>query len=449
MKPVLSLIKPSKEELAAEIKFSKEVAQAIQKSSPPGCDVVITGSVAKRTFLRDGKDLDIFVLFNSSTPKSELEGEIKKIIARAYPSVGYQISYAEHPYVRFRLKGRVVDLVPAYRITKASELLSAVDRSVLHTKFVKSSLKEKQIDEVLLLKAFLKANSLYGAEIKVQGFSGYLCELLIIKFGSFKKLAQEASKWSKQIAKGNVNVKVKEKKKTSGKITGIFIDLKKYYKNKKDVALQFARFGDFVIIDPTDKNRNVAAAVSAENLSAFSILCKKYLKKPSANFFLRKPESFDERLAKLSKDPKLKLLLISLPRPDVVDDVLWGQLRKLIGQLESVLGEFKVKEIFADDRRHIIRIAVALGLDKLPPTELVKGPPLSMKEHVLSFKSSHARSKFSIKKKTIYATVKRKISTPKEAVMGFFKEFQKVKSHLSYQEEMIILEQPGKTLKKS
>ena len=96
----------------------------------------------------------------------------------------YEIRYAEHPYVHGIVKGVEVDVVPCYRLKDASRIKSAVDRTPFHHEWLKDRIKGKE-NEVRLLKGFLKANGLYGAEYKVRGFSGYLCELLIMFYGSF------------------------------------------------------------------------------------------------------------------------------------------------------------------------------------------------------------------------------------------------------------------------
>ena len=49
-------------------------------------------------------------------------------------------------------------------------------------------LKTNQEKEVRLLKRFMKMVGTYGSEFKVGGFSGYLCELMIIRYGSFLKV---------------------------------------------------------------------------------------------------------------------------------------------------------------------------------------------------------------------------------------------------------------------
>ncbi|MFH0885189.1 MAG: CCA tRNA nucleotidyltransferase [Candidatus Micrarchaeota archaeon] len=417
---VLPAIRPSAQELSRELGFAQMLVSHISDNAPKGCKVVLTGSVAKKTFLRDKRDIDIFVLFARSMPREALEPYIKDIMASSFPGIRYQLSYAEHPYARFHFEGRRIDLVPAYKITKAAERVSSVDRSVLHTDFVNSSLKKKQVDDVLLLKQFLRSNGIYGAEIKTEGFSGYLCELLTIKYGGFPALLRAAAKWK------------------PASPSGVFIDIKKYHKpsEAKDAVKRFG--SPFIVIDPTDKNRNVAAAVSETNLRLFISLCKAFLKKPSESLFFRKPATFEERTEKASRGKKL--ILLSMPRPDIVDDILWGQLHKMMGQLRAHLKEFEPKDIIADDSRHLVRLAIILGKDTLPKTMLVVGPPLEMKKHVVQFKKSHKKGKFIIKKKKIYAEVKRPVVKAEDAIHAFFHGFATTRSHLAYPEEMLILE---------
>ncbi|MDD5171872.1 MAG: CCA tRNA nucleotidyltransferase [Candidatus ainarchaeum sp.] len=425
---VLRVIKPSEDEAEYEEKLAQLLVSHVQNNVPEGCTAVLTGSMAKRTFLRDKKDIDIFVLFDRSVPRVKLEPSIRLVMASAFPTVGYQMSYAEHPYARFHFEGRRVDLVPAYRITDASQRVSAVDRSVLHTGFVLKNLKPAQTGDVLLLKQFLRANSMYGAEIKIAGFSGYLCELLIIYYGGFANLVRAAAKW-----KAPVYLEPAKRGKTKKQT-------KKSSERAKAAMKASERFGSlFVVVDPTDANRNVAAAVSEENLKNFISLCKRFVAKPSKQFFFRTPETFEEKAAKAGKGKKL--LLLSMPRPEIVDDILWGQLYKMTGQLERHLKDldFNPKGIMADDSRHLVRLAIILEKDKLPATMLVEGPPLEMKKHVEQFKKSHKKAKFSIKKKQLYATVKRPVTKAEDAIMQFFHEFSKTKSHLAYHEEMLIL----------
>lgn len=413
LKKVLDRIKPSAGERSEERKFANELVAKVAKAAPGSCEVVLTGSIAKGTYLRDSKDIDVFVLFPKKLPKKKLEKSIEQVVKRAFPGTGYQLSYAEHPYVRFHHEGRRIDLVPAYKIKKASERISAVDRSVLHTRYILRNMNAKQRDDVLLLKKLLKANGLYGAEIKIEGFSGYLCELLIHKYKSFNSLVSTVSRWKPPLV----------------------IDLKKFHKPKELKTLPERFNSHLVVIDPTDKKRNVAAAVSKENLKKFILLCQCFKRNPNKTFFFRTPKSFEQKMKYLST--KGHAFVITLPKPESVDDVLWGQLKKLMNQMQLRLEkdgfQLSVPGPVADDSAGKVRIGFSVSIDPLPKKLAVEGPYRQMEKHVQAFKRSHKGAKFIERGDRIYAITKRKIRTPKESVKAFFSELRKKnKSHLAY-----------------
>jgi tRNA nucleotidyltransferase (CCA-adding enzyme) len=408
--------------MRAEKKFSRDLAARIAKASPKRCEVILTGSIAKGTFLRDSKDIDIFVLFPRSEKKEHFEKIMVKIVKKAFPKTGYTLSYAEHPYVRFHIEGRKIDLVPAYKIGHADERISAVDRSVLHTEYILRNMSAKQKDDVLLLKKLLKANGLYGAEIKIEGAPGYLCELFILKYQSFSRLIGAVSKWSPPLV----------------------IDLAKHYSKKDAKTLREKFSSELVVVDPTDKNRNVAAALSSENLKKFILLCRYFKKNPNRNFFLRKPKMFEQKIKYLKT--KGHAYVITLPKPEIVDDVLWGQLKKLMHQLNCRLEkdgfECCVSGLVADDSNNIIRIGFAVYDNLLPKTIAIEGPMLEMGSHVSKFKKRHKGAKFIERSGRIFTITKRKIRTPEESVKEYFKELNKKgKSHLAYPLSRIKIKQ--------
>lgn len=412
---VLPIIQPSETEMQNEIQFANSLKDHIAENVSKDKTVVLSGSIAKKTFLKDKKDIDVFVLFDSTTPKETLENELKKIMENAFPSLKYQLSYAEHPYARFIFEGRRIDLVPAYRISDTAMRISAVDRSIFHTKYVNDTLNSTQIKDVLMLKAFLKSNGLYGAEIKIQGFSGYLCELLIIKFGSFSKLLTAASKWS----------------------DNVLIDLMKFY-SKKEFAQLHQKYGFFVCIDPVDKNRNVSAAVSFENFAKFVKISKEFLKSPHSDFFLKPPESFEQKISKKAK--KGTVYFVKIPRPNIVEDVLWGQIYKVSGQLLTYLKEFDPISIIPTDTEHLVIFGIILKKNKLSDKKLLIGPPLKMKKNVEEFMESHKEAIFSKKNGKLTATLIRKNTDPKNYIDQFFADLSKTKSFLAYSPEFIVIE---------
>ncbi len=406
LKEVLSLVAPSEEEVEEERQFAEKIVRKIKRACKR--EAVLVGSVAKGTFLKGKKDLDIFILFPPSFPKERFEEELKKIAKKVFPRCGYKLSYAEHPYLKLHYKGRSIDLVPAYKISSPSAKKSAVDRSVFHTRYVLQHLDKRKKGEVVLLKQFLKNHDLYGAEIRVKGFSGYLCELLIIHFKSFENLVKSASKWRPPV----------------------FIDFDEW---KRQEALSFFA-APLIVTDPVDRMRNVAAAVSEENLKRFIALCKKLLSHPSKQLFLSPPPSFYRTL----KRKRGKKYLIAFPKPDVAEDILWGQLHRLVDKLKEDLRGFEVEVI-----PHTTRGAVVLGViakkDTLSPTIVIKGPPLGMKDACRRFKKAH--KKVFSKNGFLFAEEKRSVRTLKGAIKRFFRNYKKMKSHLARYEELVVIKE--------
>ena len=99
----------------------------------------------------------------------------------------------------------------------------------------------------------------YGSELRTQGFSGYLTELLIIHYGSFENTVRAASSWK----------------------PGQEIDIMQHS--------EIEQRDSFVIVDPTDPKRNVAAALSLDNFCMFIDCCREFLKSPGLKFFFPAP----------------------------------------------------------------------------------------------------------------------------------------------------------------
>jgi len=161
------------------------------KDYPYDLEVRLVGSVAKDTYLKE-PDIDVFIMFPTSVGREELESIGLEIGRR---TIAGEERYAEHPYIHGEFRGYQTDIVPCYKVRDPSSLKSAVDRTPFHTEFVKKSLPEGRRGEARLLKQFMKGVGVYGAESRTQGFSGYLVELLIIRYGSFRKVLEAASVW--------------------------------------------------------------------------------------------------------------------------------------------------------------------------------------------------------------------------------------------------------------
>ena len=131
--------------------------------------VSLVGSVAKNTALKGKSDIDIFIAFPLDTDKQFLKEKGLELAYKCCDEFGgiADQHFASHPYVTADIEGFEVDIVPCYAINDGSELKSAVDRTILHTRYIKDNLTESQQDEVLLLKRFMAMTGTYGSEFKV------------------------------------------------------------------------------------------------------------------------------------------------------------------------------------------------------------------------------------------------------------------------------------------
>jgi len=306
------------EELRALISALMERLNALLEKYTAGMGEIramLVGSVSKGTYLKDKKEADIFLAFREGLPKSVLEDTVMKVGSEFFGS--YTVKYAEHPYVSGELHGLKIDLVPCYDIGNPEARMSAVDRTPFHTRFVNSMLDEKGRDEVRLLKAFFRGTGVYGAEARTGGFSGYLCELLVITYGTFRETLRKMAQW---------------KDATTIVPPGATLG--------ENLRIQKA---PLYVPDPVDCNRNVAAAVSCRALAVASIASRIYSAEPDIAFFYpvsRRRTRLDSIAAKMEKSGH-EYLLISISRPDIVEDNLYPQVMKARRNICALLEEYE------------------------------------------------------------------------------------------------------------
>lgn len=233
--------------------------------------VFLGGSLAKGTLVKkEVHDVDIFVLFKNE--EDSLSEKLEKAVAlvgeeykieKIHGSRDYfQVSKLDYPSVVF-------ELIPVLSIRHPKEAKNVTDLSYFHVKYLRKSMPGELMPEVVLAKAFCKAQGVYGAESYISGFSGYALECLILYYGSF-----------------NGFVKAFAKMKTD---KPVIIDPARYYPKKELLFIEMnesKRNGPVILVDPTWKERNVLAALSKESFEKIQKACVEYLQKPSLGFFL-------------------------------------------------------------------------------------------------------------------------------------------------------------------
>lgn len=349
---ILKKIVPSQEEDNRLRAVIREVLQALEKriaSKGLPAKPLLVGSVAKGVHLT-GTEIDIFVTFPPDTPREVLEKEglaLGDLLDRPLRM------YAEHPYTRGWYGGFEVEIVPCYRITDATQRMSAVDRTPLHVDYVLGHVKGRQTDEIRLLKAWAEGIGVYGAEAKVLGFSGYLCELLVLKCGSFRGVLEASLTWK----------------------PGTVIEL------ERPPSRTFPE--PLAVVDPVDPNRNVASAVGVEQLATFVHAAREYLRSPDVRFFFPrplKPLSLP-KLRALARKRGSGLLAISVPAPAVTEDVLYPQLRKAYRAFVDLLerNDFHVFDARFDVAGKEAVFLFELAIGALPRVVRHEGPPVWVK----------------------------------------------------------------------
>ncbi|MCX6769572.1 MAG: CCA tRNA nucleotidyltransferase [Candidatus Micrarchaeota archaeon] len=360
----------------AERKAAAVFRSAIRRIEPSAREMAesfsaakLAGSLANGTNLSGGNEFDIFLLFPRHYSHHDMTMNGLSYARRAFAGMRMESRYAEHPYLQVFSGKFHADIVPAYKIESIEQRGSSVDRSQLHTEYVNSKLDEKGKTDVRLLKRFMKNFGIYGAELRVEGFSGYLCELLVIVYGSLYMLMREASKWNNPA-----------------------IDMEKHLKYG-EARKKFA--SPLVVIDPTDPTRNVAAVVAQTSLSRFVFECRRFLASPSEKFFFsEKNVRSAKAIAGAIAERKTRCLLLCFDAPKVVPDVLWPQLKKtthaLYARLEeldfSVFGSY----YWSDGKE----CAVLFELDRweLPSVKKSPGPQIRFASDMEAFVSKHKNS---------------------------------------------------------
>jgi len=342
--------KPDRVEQAKIASLVSDVTDKIRRycsENSIDADPVLVGSVAKGTNIKSG-DVDIFVTFSRKYEKREME-DLGVRIGRAIIRDGTE-KYAEHPYVTGRLNGYKLDIVPSYRISPGERKVSSVDRTPLHTDFVLKNLTAEMRDQVILLKLFMKHFQIYGSEVRVSGFSGYICELLIWKFENFEKVIQMFSRLSGKLIIGNT-------KRTNLPESPV------------------------LIIDPVDDERNAAAAVSVESLSTMKVASKLFVSTHDEGYLNPNPP----RQEPVYSDRGTAIRIFRLPKPQTVDDIIYPQAVKFRNSLIDLLysGGFMPlsSEISIESE---VQILIECRNSNSPAIRTREGPPADS-DNVLDF----------------------------------------------------------------
>ncbi len=381
LEAVLSRVRERAVPDAAEREQLREVAAALAERAhdavadlPVDADVVQVGSTARGTWVAGDRDVDLFVRFPTDLDREALE-TYGLVVGHAVLPNGHE-EYAEHPYVKGEYEGFDVDLVPCYDVPSAGELVSAVDRTPFHDAYLRERLDDDLADDVVLAKAFLKGIGAYGSDLRTEGFSGYLTELLVVELGGFVPLVESVRSWHPPVE----------------------FDPEGHAERTFDDPL--------VVVDPTDPTRNVAAVLSPANLARVQHYARDLLENPREQLF--EPVAFDPMGAEEVRDHLDRRgaipVAVVFDAPDLVDDQLWPQLRRSLDGVVRGLNDhgFDVlrAQAMVDDGRNgrdggtprtdRAALYAELAVAERPRVERHEGPPVAVRKHAEGFYATYA-----------------------------------------------------------
>ncbi len=362
-------ISPTAEERKKIMVLAKDLEQKVSRSAAKrGIEAVVRveGSVAKDTWLKKEPDVDVFMCMSPAIPRRVL-AKVSLEIAREATAGSRQVErFAEHPYLEAFVEGVRVNIVPCYCAPRG-EWLSATDRTPFHTDYVNKRLSQLLRDEIRLLKRFLQGIGVYGAEIKVGGFSGYLCELLVIHCGSFTKVLEAFARYKPRMV----------------------IDIENYYSGReKELNLLFDE--PLVVVDPVDKGRNVASAVKQDKIYSLVAAARAFLKSPSEEFFFPTPTKAlpSRELKRVLATRGSDCVFLIFNAVKAVPDVVWGQLYKSQRALSKMLelNDFRVlRDAVWSNEETLCAFIFELDQRVLSGVKVHVGPPLERENECEDF----------------------------------------------------------------
>lgn len=383
---ILAKIKPTKAEQENVLKLAYKIISSLKiKNAKP----FLGGSTAKGTWLKGNNDIDIYARFPLSLKNEDISKMLRNSLRRLK---GVKRIHGSRDYYQLKKNNFVIELIPILEIKKPEDAINITDISPLHVEWVTKSMLKKQelADEIRLAKAFLTAHRIYGAESYINGLSGYATEVLVIHYIGFENFVKAAASW---------------KEKT-------IIDTAKHYKSNPLLKLNPAKAaGKLILIDPVQKDRNAASSLSDESYDKLIGAAKRFISKPSEDFF--KEQKFS------ATDLKENGFIVAKMKPlKKSEDVAGTKLYKAHQHIAARL----VEEGFGLKKQGF-NFDGKLALSWLMPesmelSEKMKhfGPPIKNEKALESFTKKWGRKNVVIENDKCYVMLGRKFANAKKLI---------------------------------
>lgn len=270
------------------------------------------GSFVRKTYLSEDDSFDLLLILQKSDKSKmhQILDSLEKRLKKDRINNNF-IETTKHtgklPYLRLNVDGELINVFVGFEVSPGEDPESIFDLIPMHSQYIITHMKEENRNEVLLLKKFLKTIGVYRSEIGAIGFNGYLAELLILFYGTFRKTIEAISKWRPRT----------------------IIDLKRNSEKMEDVDLltseMLSKYYPLYVPDPLNPKENVAADVSIDQFTSLIAAANTYLMKPDITFFedlfCEAPE-FDDIVRKISNSGR-EIVILAIKRNFEEPEICW------------------------------------------------------------------------------------------------------------------------------
>ena len=402
---VLTRITPTEEEIQNQKSVITRLTDALVKQSEKKhleySFIEAQGSTGKKqTQLRGSSDIDLFVglrpevfpdaLSRQGTDKQHaidllMNELVEKWFLPAVSSLDVekaQRAFSQHPFLSLRIDGMEVDILGCFDID--AETLShrgpitAVDRTVHHSRYVSERLTEKKRQDVRILKSFVRASHAYADTCAVgrMGLTGVSLEMLVISTPNLDCALQ-------RLQTLDMN--------PLDPLDRTLDELRKIPAFRDDYIF---------LIDPTDPSRNIASSFTPRAyrwVQYRADTLRELLKLPDneiiINELIEKPVP-DDNLPTWFKQHCLSYEFKSDGQTHytILRDKIHRMARKLQTELSfERTGEPRFGEVLTEVYFHDDRYALGLLIEKceIAQTYLRRGPPVHLDSASKEFRSAH------------------------------------------------------------
>lgn len=375
-------------------------------------EVILGGSFAKQTHLGDSFDCDIFIRF---AEKGDLSEKVELIVTEVTKDIGtsYERVHGSRDYFQFELSGIMFEIIPVLQIEDIDDAENIMDYSPFHVSWVKEKLEKKDYRlDIKVFKQFLKAQKVYGAESYIKGFSGHICDILIIYYNGFENTIKAISKW-----------------KTERKET---IDIENFYKGKNVLFYmnESKAQSPIIIVDPIVKERNAAAALGESCYEKIISSAKTFIKNPSEEFFEIKALTKEDIENTYSGKEIVSVNIIPLTgKKDVVGSKMLKAIEFIVAKLEKN-GFSEVTFEWEWQKDSAIAFIITKEVE-VPKNYLQKGPEVTMTAAISAFKEQHENKEIIEKEGRLWVEQKRTHTTLQSTIKATFTDsyiIERVKS---------------------